>query len=211
MKIDSTKPISPHELAALMAFPQDETARRVFAIYVGCDRAASLGQSIQLTVDDYLLITSADFTRTEIYRRADIAHKRGINAAAPFSWNYQRPHLKPSLAAFYRACEEYKQQIYAESRQTLKQKFPLSDSNRVDPKYFQDLRPEFESVLHFWMATSVFWDKTGHGPDVTDPHQYQAFLAEAERCADYLASFSFENRHAPPVDISKLIRIPVSR
>lgn len=200
------------ELAAMMAFPNDETARRAYAIYTRCDRAAHLGQFIQLTAEEYFFITSdTDLTRPGIYRRADSAHKQGINAAAPFFWNYQRPQLKPSLTAFYKAAQEYKQQIYSESGQTLKEQFPASDSNRVDRKYFEDLRSEFESVLHFWMAMSVFWSETGHGPNVTDPQQYQAFLVEAERCAEYLGSIAFENRHAPPVDISKLHRVSSSR
>lgn len=199
------------QLAALMAFPQDEDARRAFALYMSCDRAARLGQSIQLTADDYFLITSSGLTRPEIYQRAESAHKRGMNAAILFVWmSQQATDSKPSLAKAYRAVEEYKQQVYSEFRQTLKEKFPASDSNRVDRKYFEGLRPEFESVLHFWMAAAVVYNKTGHGPDVADQNQYLAFLAEAERCAEYLGSISFDNRHAPPVDTSKLIRIPVS-
>lgn len=203
--------VDSDQLAALMAFPDDAAARRAFALYIRHDRAAATGQTVTLSADEYLFLTSSSRTsRPAIYDRAKKSTARGMAAAWPFVDMFQSPpDSKPSLAKAYRKAQEFKQANYAKTKQRLTTVYPDLDSDQVDRKYFEEVRREFASVLHFWMAHLILNAAADRGPDVSDPQKFSAFLLGAARCAEYLASVQYSNRH-PPVDISKLHRISVS-
>ncbi|MDQ7975910.1 hypothetical protein QYH69_01440 [Paraburkholderia sp. SARCC-3016] len=198
------------EVAALMAFPSDELARKAFALYIRHDRAAAMGQSVVLSADEYLFLTScADVSRPEIAQRAKTSTARGMAAAWPFVQMFLAPpDSKPSLAKAYRQAQELKETNYRATKHRLTEIYADLDSDRVDRKYFEEVRREFASVLHLWMAHMITNVATDRGPDVRDPQRLRAFLLGAERCAAYLASLQHANRH-PPVDVSQLHRVPV--
>ncbi|MFM0174138.1 hypothetical protein PQR33_32960 [Paraburkholderia sediminicola] len=201
------------QLAAMMAFPNDEPARMAFALYLRLDRTAAQGNSLVLSADEYLFLTnSAEFSRPEIMQRAKKATAKGMAAAWPFVQTFlSAPDSNPSLAKAYREAQEFKDASYAATKLTLTERFADVDSDRVDRKYFEELKREFATVLHFWMAHLIINAATDRGPDPTDTKKFSAFLLGAERCAEYLASISYQNRHAPPVDISQLYRMPIPR
>ncbi|MFP6557398.1 hypothetical protein WJ542_03505 [Paraburkholderia sp. B3] len=195
-----------------MGFPNDPAARAAHEIYLRCDDAAARDTAITLSADEYLTITSPNLSRTDIITRAVHARRAGVAAAFPFVHMYQAsPHSKPSLAKAYRAAAEIKADVYAKTKKTLTEVYPDVHSDRVDRKYFEELRREFEPVLHFWMALSLLVGDLGASPNMRNTETFSRLLADAEKCAEYLASIKFGNRSAPPIDVSKLIRFSATR
>ncbi|MCW3538959.1 hypothetical protein [Burkholderia cenocepacia] len=211
MGLNSGPPIAADDLQALMAFPTDEAARRAFGFYLRHDRAALKGESIGLSADDYLFLTScAQVSRPEILERVKKATRRGMAAAWPFVDMFQSPaDSKPSLAKAYRKAQEFKQANYADTKKRLTDVYPDLDSDQMERKYFEEVKREFATVLHFWMAHLIINAATDRGPDASDPRQLLKFLLGAERCAEYLASIQYSNRH-PAIDVTKLHRIPIA-
>lgn len=204
------QPVDIDALTALICFPRDSEARRAFELYTRFDRTAATGQSIELSADDYYFLTSNDgLSRPALTGRAATARNRGLAAAWPFVRMFLAgTDADATLAAAYREMAELKQKTYAETKQRLTERFPELDSDRVDRKYFEEVRREFASVLHFWMAFIIITVATERGPDLQDPQKLAAFLWGAERCAEYLGTIAHQNRHSPPVDVTKLERIP---
>ncbi|MFT4063357.1 hypothetical protein [Paraburkholderia sp.] len=204
-------PITPSALQALMGFPNDAAARTAHEIYLRCDEACAGGAPVTLAVDEYLAITSSGLSRPEIVKRAVQARRAGVAAAFPFVHMYQAaPDSKPSLAKAYRAAAELKADVYKKTRKTLTKAYPDAHSDRVDRKYFEELRREFEPVLHFWMALSIIAEAVEAPPNMHDPDMFRRLLWGAEKCADYLVSIQPSNGSAPPIDGSKLIRFSVT-
>ncbi|AOL05361.1 hypothetical protein WI95_16385 [Burkholderia contaminans] len=130
-------------------------------------------------------------------------------AAWPFVDMFQAPaDSKPSLAKAYRKAQEFKRANYADTKKRLTDVYPDLDSDQMDRKYFEDAKREFATVLHFWMAHLIINAATDRGPNASDPQQFVKFLLGAERCAEYLASIRYSNRH-PAIDVTKLHRIPI--
>ncbi|SOY56028.1 hypothetical protein [Cupriavidus taiwanensis] len=208
MSVSPAPRIGADELAALMAFPDDEAARKAFALYIRCDRLAASSNPVVLLPHEYHFLTSsADVSRPEIQRRARQARTRAQTAAWPFVVKYlAAPGSPPSFAQIYREADELKKTNYKETRKKLSEVFPGIDSERVDRKYFEEIRREFSTVLHLWMAHLIISRATGRAPDPSDSGQLLAFARGAEACAEYLGSIKPENRHEPPVDISALRR-----
>jgi hypothetical protein len=191
--------IDAHQLAARMVFPNDDDKRLAYALHMKHGLTASRGLDVILRPEEFLLLTSKPhLSWPELEQSANEATLRGQNAAWPFVEMYiAAPDSNPTLAKMYRKADEVKKDWYREKREAI----------RADRKMFEEMRKEFSTVLHFWMATVITAAATGNGPRLKNDGDLNSFVKTSEACANYLASIVHVNRHAPPVDVSKLHRV----